>query len=487
MLKNSYLILLLCCFSLKLNAARASFKADSVINILKLTDQNLREKKLAMYIRSVFVNNPIDELNTDKIGIDKLLLQYNVENKAALDCFIESLYQTRKLNVSGAENALIKAIELAGKNNDHYLLYMFFSHLAFLQTYQGSTIEAVSNFRMAKKEAIILNDANLQVVIDINISDIYFRNNFYYQSLFYLNQALSIINGQQLNQPLLKDLIYNNKAENYFRMNKIDSLEKYHGLLSDKKEGANGLYAYRKRSTYYLYLLQHDYKNAIGSILALQKDKSYPFANIDKQNLADAYYNAGKPDSAKYIINQLLADRSENNHPEIKFHLYEVLGNIAEKENDYKQAVYNLKMALQQSEDHISRLAQVENITSQIKIDEMQGSYIQREENYKAERLWLIFAVIITLLAIVIVTLFYRSAKQKRYYEKLLFDTKKEELSFINSHEVRRHLSNILGIIETIKYSDDKHNEYIQLEDYLLSSAQNLDTAIKNISEKLSN
>ena len=75
--------------------------------------------------------------------------------------------------------------------------------------------------------------------------------------------------------------------------------------------------------------------------------------------------------------------------------------------------------------------------------------------------------------------------RDRQYYEKILFTTKKKELAFINSHEVRKHLSNILGIIEMIKHSEDPHTEYIQAEDHLLSAAESLDIAIKDISKKL--
>ncbi|MFD2145787.1 hypothetical protein [Mucilaginibacter antarcticus] len=60
-------------------------------------------------------------------------------------------------------------------------------------------------------------------------------------------------------------------------------------------------------------------------------------------------------------------------------------------------------------------------------------------------------------------------------------------MSFINSHEVRRHLSNLLGLIDVIRISDDKYKEYQQAEPMILHEAEALDVAIKNISEKLEN
>jgi sensor histidine kinase regulating citrate/malate metabolism len=67
----------------------------------------------------------------------------------------------------------------------------------------------------------------------------------------------------------------------------------------------------------------------------------------------------------------------------------------------------------------------------------------------------------------------------------LLYEAKKEELAFINSHEVRKHLTNILGIIDILQHSENKLDDYKQIEEYLLQSAAKLDESIKSISEKL--
>ncbi|MDB5110798.1 MAG: hypothetical protein JWR67_1912 [Mucilaginibacter sp.] len=485
MLRRSCFCLIFFCFYLNIATARQLIIPNSLLTILKLKDEQEKEKKLIGYVKYVFEKDPLDHLYGIKIQTHGLLMKYNVQNKAAIDYFIESICQIRTSHHNEAEKALISAIFEACKNEDHYLLYTFYSHLAFLQTYLGNTTDAISNFGKAKKEAILLDDAYLQVLIAINISDIYYRNNFYSQSLSYLNQARLIMAKNKIREQRLINIINYNKAENFFRTNRIDSLKKYNYLLNEAKSGTNKLYYFRKRTDYYVALLQNDYKNVIKTIIALKSDTLYRYENTDDQNLADAYYRAGLPDSAKQIINRLLEDKAQNNHPEIKSHLYEVLGQIAEADHNYEQTAYNYNIALQQAKEQIGRLTQVDTISSQIKMDEMQGTYIQKEGVYKTERLWLIFMVIVAMLAIVIGALFYFSIKQKRYYEKLLFETKKEELSFINSHEVRRHLSNILGIIDTIKQSENKLQAYLQGEDHLLCAAENLDKATKSIAAKL--
>ena len=478
-----FILFFLSGFTLK--AAVPVAKTDSLIAILQLTDQYLREQKLVKFIRIYTQNTPADSFNTAKNLINNLLLKYNTDNRQAFGYFIESIYQARLLHVDAAENTLLEAIDLAEKNSDHYLLYAFFTQLGFNQVYRGNAMEAVSSYRLANKEAIYLNDPYLEILIDINISDVFYRYDFYSQSLFYLNRAMATIIQHRVNEQHLKNVIYFNKAENYFRMNNIDSLRKYNRELKNVKSGTYKLYTYRNRTDYYLYLLQHDYKNAIKLITAMQKDSLYLFDNLDRKNLADAYYHSGEPDSAKRIIEQLLADSALSNHPELKFHLYDVLGEIAIGKHDDKLGAYYLKLALQQSENNVNWLTQVGNISSQMKIDEMEDSYIQKDELYQKERLWLIFLVIFSILIITVVTIFYRSVKQKRHYEKLLFEAKKQELAFLNSHDVRKHLTNILGIIDVIGHSEDKEKEYMQLQDRLFYSAEKLDDAIKNLSKQL--
>jgi tetratricopeptide (TPR) repeat protein len=175
--------------------AAVHFQSDNFIAILKIGDQVLREKKLTGYIESL-AEGRVNNLKPAIAEMETLLVKYNPPNNAAFKYFIDGVSEAREANLNQSEKALGQAISLAGKNNDHYLSYRFFTYLSFIRSGEGNTIGAVSGFRMAKKEAIALNDPYLQVVIDVNISDIYYRNNFYSQSLFYLDQAQSIFTGQ---------------------------------------------------------------------------------------------------------------------------------------------------------------------------------------------------------------------------------------------------------------------------------------------------
>ena len=319
----------------------------------------------------------------------------------------------------------------------------------------------------------------------MNISDVFYRDGFNSESLFYLNQALAITKLHIVSVQRLYDVINFNKAENYFRMGNIDSLKKYNEVLKATKKGTYKLYTYINRTDYYIYLLQHNYQKAAGFIMTLKSDTLYKFNDLDEKNLADAYYFSGKPDSAKIVIDRLLADSSRMDHPEIKFHLYEVLGDIAVLQHDYKSATADLKMALQQSGFNKNRLSRAGNVSAGMKIDEMETAYIQKDELYQKERFWLLFIAILAICVIAVGSALYWSVKQKRHYEQLLFIEKKKELAFLNSHDVRKHLTNILGIVDVIKHGENKEEEYLQMEDKLLYSAEQLDESIKNFSNKL--
>ena len=478
-----YLLLLFNCF-ISAQAQPPAPTNESLLKILTEKDVNAKDKKLINFATAFLLSFPIERLQGAKAELDNLFKKDNVPNRDILSCFIESIYQDRLSHANESTKAMINAINAAEKR-DTYLSCTFLNYLAYRQTEAGNVVDAVSSYRLARKEAIKLNDAGLQMIADINLSDVFYKNDFYSQSLFYLNRAGAICNLFSPANDHVKMIICYNKAENFFRMKNTDSLKACITRLMKLKEQSPKSYTYRKRTSYYLYLLQQKYSAAINLINSLKQDSLYKFDLHDEQNLADAYFKNVQPDSAKHIINQLLADPSQLNHPEIRYHLYKMLAEIAVKDNDFKTASANFALALKQTEENISRLTQVDNITSLIKGDELEGFYNQKNEEFKRERLWLIFAIIFAVLIILVVAMFYRTIKQKRHYERLLFASKKEELAFINSHDVRKHLTNILGLIEVIKNGKSKKDEYLQAEGHLFASANELDKAIRNISAKL--
>src|SRR6185312_3750056 len=149
-----------------------SVSTDSLSVILRIPDQYVQEKKLVNYLRSYFNNVQLTRFNASELDAIAYLSKNNLRNVTPIRYFIESIYQARTQNWNDAENSLLNAIVMTSKNPDRYLSYTFLTHLAFIQLYKGDVIGAMSSYRMAKKEAIVLKDAYLQVLIGINISDI---------------------------------------------------------------------------------------------------------------------------------------------------------------------------------------------------------------------------------------------------------------------------------------------------------------------------
>jgi len=462
---------------------------DTLTDILQQKDYQIKQKKLIKFIKYYIQASQPEKLIAVQDTIKLFFERYSLTDKEAFADFMSSIALYKQHNLKNAEAYMSRAVQRATNSEEPYLLFQFYSHLGFIQTDEGNFIGAIYNYHLATKEVSKLKDKvksnRPQASLNINISDLYYKSGFYAESINYLNKALVLLANDELNKAQLLSVIYYNKSENYFRMNNIDSLITYYKKLNDPGIKNYKIFTYRQRIGYYLTLLKHDYIKAINQIKLLKQNKNYVPSDLEDQHLADAYYMSGQLDSSKYTIEKLLTISTANNHPEIKYHLYDLLAQIAQKKGDDKLASYNFRLALKESQENNVRLSQVGNISSQMKIDETENTYNQKTDYFKKQRLWLIFTVLIAALIIVAIALIYRTVKQKRHYEMLLYAAKREELAFINSHEVRKHLTNILGIIDILKHSENKLEDYKQIEPYLLESADKLDEAIKSISEKL--
>jgi tetratricopeptide (TPR) repeat protein len=190
-LRFTILILLICSF--KASPAQVSAKKDSLVDYILLKNQQKREDKVIRYIKSFFQNAPLNQLVAKKKAITDTFVRYNLEQRESILYFMESIYQRRLEKLHESQNALIKAIDEAHKSSNHWLLFNYFTHLAFVQTDEGNAIGAVSSYGLAKNEVKNLNDPYLEAVLNVNISDIYYKSGLYGQSISNLNQAQRII------------------------------------------------------------------------------------------------------------------------------------------------------------------------------------------------------------------------------------------------------------------------------------------------------
>ncbi|HEY0176176.1 MAG TPA: hypothetical protein VGC08_07355, partial [Pedobacter sp.] len=75
--------------------------------------------------------------------------------------------------------------------------------------------------------------------------------------------------------------------------------------------------------------------------------------------------------------------------------------------------------------------------------------------------------------------------KQRKYEQQLLNQNKQlKEIAWINSHELRRPLSNILALAKLIKESQDKPEEIRVMIGLLYNSSTELDNAVTLINKQ---
>lgn len=479
--------ILICLLLLCTNWCKATdhVSADSILTILRQKHNHQQHKRLVLSIRYYFTGRPVQSLDDAKHRLDSLLTALPPTNIEAVKSLVATMYLMENKSYIAAEKVLIRGISLASKADDQYLLYACFTQLAFIQTLQGKTTEAINSFRLARLEAIQLNDPYLQILIDINISDIYYQNKLHSQSLHFLDEAQRLLTDEHLNEPNFAMMIRVNKAENYFQMGLVDSLAEYSRQLCAMRLKGNRLYTYQQRSLYTLQLLRGHYKQASLYLAGLKKDDRYHFDIADEKSRADAFYKAGQLDSARTIGRLLIADTLQRNHPEVTLSIYEMLARIAMAKQEKDLAIQRFDAALQMAKQQLVRLAEVDTIATRLKLDDLESGYILREEGFKRERLWLIFSVVTISLILIAGAILYRSIRQKRHFERLLFETQKNELSYLNSHHLRRHVANILGVVDTIEHSDNRYGAYVEAEPHLLRAAKDLDHSIREITAKL--
>ncbi|MCD8739871.1 hypothetical protein LT679_04600 [Mucilaginibacter roseus] len=463
-------------------------KLDSIF-VTRALQRNLpgvNDGDLARYLNTYFVRVPEREIDGDRQKVFSYLKLYRNRERPAFELFINGVIEKRFYKYTKARTNFDRAIVKAEKTGNHFLLYALQTNSAFIEAAIGNSAEAMVRYRLAQKQATLLNDIDRHIVLAINISDLYYKNNLFKQALQYLDQAQAMAGAQRSTNFQHENYIYFNKAEIYFRLNQLDSLNKYKELLATRDRKSAGIYEFRKRAYYLWTIAKGRHLEAINQINRLRSDEKYPFSDEDLVYLADTYYKAGMNDSAKLTVNYIVKASAHNDSPFLKFHLYNMLGEIDLKNGDSVDASKKFSTALANLQLHTTRMVQVANISSEMKIDQIAGDFIRKEEAYKRQRLILIFIIVVSVLLIAITIIFYRGIKQKHYYEQLLYKAKHQELAFINSHEVRRHLSNILGLVSLVKDKnmgdDQEKNHIIQSLDH---SATSLDTAIKTISKKL--
>lgn len=429
-----------------------------------------------------YIMTPTD---TDHISTDKQLLltalsQSQISAKKAFAYEIEALAAKKLRKLEEAKKYILLALKETGEGKPQ--LARLLGILAFIETDLENYMGAMESYLMVGKIFQKNRDTARLIFNYGNIADLYIKNNLYDEAIHALNQATELSLKQGKN--FVPNIIYQNKAITYFYLQNPDSLEFYTQkvLRGEKRFFYNVIVEHRLK--YMELFLKKDPAviEAIQLVLNNFRDEDHVFTTI---HLARAYLLFNKTNEAKKLVFGLLSSPNLKDPGYTRSMLYDLLGDAFQIEKNFELSSRYYEKGMNQSLLNAENMMRTGSILTFLKYDEIKNKYVMAQENLKVRKNY--FILLITLAAMVIITLFllYRSARMKRKYNELKYDKLNKEISFMNSHEVRRYLSNIQGIIMVIQMSEDKKTTYAELEEALFDSATHLDNSIKSIVTKL--
>ena len=476
-------LLLICLIAcLAANGVRHKASGDSLTSILKLPDDDARDRQMIDFLYNRYLYSSLSDHTI--YSLHDTVHKYDQAQESEYENFASALINRRVFKFDEAERYLLKAISAAQKADHKFLLFTFYSNMGFVKTDKGEPLAALQSYQVAHKIGEDLNDPKLVATTDINMSDLYGKIQLYTQALHYLGHAQDFcrLNPTKAGVEMCTNIDIN-KAEIYFKLGNKDSLNYYAGRIDVADNHLYDIQRIRNRMHYYQYLLEKDYPKAIDIIKNVLLDRKYD-RNVDRWNLADSYYKLNKLDSAELIAGEIISD-VELKSPQIRYQSYKLLSLISQQRGDFKSAAYQNGLALNELEGFLKSMVHVGDLSSQMRLEQLESSYLVKTSNYKKEQALLILAVILAVLLIIIVAMFYFNIRQKRRYENIIYLNKTRELAFLNSHEMRKHLANILGICNLLHTEKLEESELNQYHQYLSTSAQQLDESIMTMEKKL--
>ncbi|QNK64700.1 hypothetical protein H7F33_09570 [Pedobacter sp. PAMC26386] len=471
-------ILVLSLFSLPLRAGDSlQDKIKTALQFPSPTAENLLEKLITSAIRLA---------NEENIASNKEILlseisKSNLPEKKAFSYEIEALYAKRLLKLEKARHYIIKALDETPQEKPKFIKLLRI--LAFIDTDLENHMRAMESYLIIEKHLQQVKDTSNLVINYTNIADLYIKSNLYEEAINALNTAYNLATHQE--KEYIPNILYENKAIAYFHLKNMDSLQHYaNKIINDEARSSNSTVAHRLK---YMALLLKKDKEALNEIKVLindPKDADKLFTNL---HLAEAYLVFNQIEKSKKLIFKLLSSDDLKNLGYMRNKLFNLLGDAYLKSKDFELSAQYYKKGSDQSALNTIRMMKTGSILNLLKYDEIKKKYVVAQENLEVRQNYLLLFIMVAGMIILTFIFLYRSLKIKKKYDELMFNKLNSEISFINSHEVRRYLSNILGIIMVIKMSEDRNEAYSEFEDALFDSAENLDISIKSIAAKLNN
>jgi hypothetical protein len=453
--------------------------ADEIQKVLALPTQQV-DNNLFDLCKTYIINSRSDSVTANADIFVTVISKSNLDNKKSFIYEIRALEAKRLIKLYKAKYYILQALNTPPVHQDQ--LQVLLSLLAFIDTDLENYSEAMKTYHQLENLLIEIKNDQKLIFNFINVADLYNKGGLHREALLSLNKAYQLIDKQKSPDALI--LTYENIALTYFYLNNLDSLELYSNKVTTIGRRSNIGSIALHRLKYMIFMLKRD-PLAIGEIMAIMKDPNDADKLTTSFQLAQAYLEFKQTKQAKAIILKMLNTGDLKDLVYRNSKLYAFLGDIYEQERDFKSASLNYQKSLAKLSINAENQLKADNIKSSIEYFDINDKYIAAKNELSVRRSYLILFVIIAALIIFKLYFLYRNLRIKKELEKVMFNQFNYELSMMSSHEVRRHLANVLGLITVIRLSEDKYVEYVELENALFESVEKLDCAIKDIIEKL--
>ncbi|RZK56638.1 MAG: hypothetical protein EOO87_04950 [Pedobacter sp.] len=454
--------------------------AQKLQAVLKLPSNEAEERLHALTIQFI-AHIAIDSVENNRKLLISNLSESNLANKDALIYEIEAYSSKSLLRLGDAKFFVKKAI--AEPNLPENLLLRLLKLLAYIETDLENYLAAVENYKII--EELLLRKDNNQQKLAINhmgLADVYLKTGLYKEAVSSLKMAIDI--AQKRNLKAAEHTANKKMAIVYFYLRKADSLQFYtKKAFNTASRIANDSVSYHRLN--YMKLILEKNPSAISEIRKVINDPKDHDKLMSGFHLAQAYTEFNQLENAKKFILVMLETGDLKNLTFLSSQLYKLLSSIYVKENNYNAALIYYRKNVEQLTLYAEKQYKSDNILTILKYHEIKARYDKIEEEQKVKKNYFLLSLVIATMIIIFLFTLYRTVSIKKKYDKLAYDKLNDELSFINSHDVRKHLSNILGIITVVHSSENKLIAYGEMEQALIDSAENLDSSIRNIASKL--
>ena len=231
-------------------------------------------------------------------------------------------------------------------------------------------------------------------------------------------------------------------------------------------------------------ILSQQHRQAVPLIRDLLNTGNQYYKDVDRLNLANSLYALKNLDSATLEAQEILDNEKKGPTP-LRLNAYQLIARIAEEKNELLKSIKYFKLALAESDQFMIEMRRVDQLSTELRQDRLYASYKATNLAYHKERVVLFSSIGATVLVILVIYSFYRNVKQKSIYQKLLHETRSKELAFINSHQVRKPLANILGICRLLIENENTVEENKIYYGLLDQQVKEMDQKLREVEMKL--